>query len=138
MSAHTSMIRLREEEVEFIAIRAQGAGGQNVNKVSNAIHLRFNIAASSLPEDIKARLLALRDQRISSDGVVVIKAQQHRSLERNKDDALVRLRELIAQAAFTPEPRRPTKPTRSSQKKRVESKVRRGLVKLQRGRVSDH
>ena len=125
-------------EVEFIAIRAQGAGGQNVNKVSNAIHLRFNIAASSLPEDIKARLLALRDQRISSDGVVVIKAQQHRSLERNKDDALVRLRELIAQAAFTPEPRRPTKPTRSSQKKRVESKVRRGLVKLQRGRVSDH
>jgi ribosome-associated protein len=132
------MIRLREEEVEFIAIRAQGAGGQNVNKVSNAIHLRFNIAASSLPEDIKARLLALRDQRISSDGVVVIKAQQHRSLERNKDDALVRLRELIAQAAFTPEPRRPTKPTRSSQKKRVESKVRRGLVKLQRGRVSDH
>ena len=132
------LIRLREEEVEFIAIRAQGAGGQNVNKVSNAIHLRFNIAASSLPDELKSRLLTLRDQRISTDGVVVIKAQQHRSLERNKDDALVRLRELIAQAAFTPEPRRPTKPTRSSQKKRVESKVRRGLVKLQRGRVSDH
>lgn len=138
MSVHTPPIRLREEEVEFIAIRAQGAGGQNVNKVSNAIHLRFNIAASSLPDEIKARLLTLRDQRISSDGVVVIKAQQHRSLERNRDDALVRLRELVAQAAFTPEPRRPTKPTRSSQKKRVESKVRRGLVKLQRGRVSDH
>jgi ribosome-associated protein len=130
-------IRLREEEVEFIAIRAQGAGGQNVNKVSNAIHLRFNIAASSLPDELKSRLLTLRDQRISTDGVVVIKAQQHRSLERNKDDALVRLRELIAQAAFTPEPRRPTKPTYSSQKKRVESKVRRGLVKLQRGRVND-
>ena len=138
MSAHPPLIRLREEEVEFIAIRAQGAGGQNVNKVSNAIHLRFNIAASSLPDEIKTRLLTLRDQRISTDGVVVIKAQQHRSLERNRDDALVRLRELIAQAAFTPVPRRPTKPTRSSQKKRVESKVRRGLVKLQRGRVSDH
>ncbi len=137
MSAHTPLIRLREEEVEFIAIRAQGAGGQNVNKVSNAIHLRFDIAASSLPDAIKSRLLTLRDQRVSSDGVVVIKAQQHRSLERNRDDALVRLRELIAQAAFTPEPRRPTKPTRSSQKKRVESKVRRGLVKLQRGRVSE-
>jgi len=138
MSAHPPPIRLREEEVEFIAIRAQGAGGQNVNKVSNAIHLRFDIAASSLPDAIKSRLLTLRDQRVSSDGVVVIKAQQHRSLERNRDDALVRLRELIAQAAFTPEPRRPTKPTRSSQKKRVESKVRRGLVKLQRGRVSEH
>ena len=133
----TPLIRLREEEVEFIAIRAQGAGGQNVNKVSNAIHLRFNIAASSLPDELKERLLTLRDQRVSSEGVVVIKAQQHRSLERNRDDALVRLRELIAQAAFTPGPRRATKPTRSSQKKRVESKVRRGLVKLQRGRVSD-
>ena len=138
MPANTPIIRLREEEVEFIAIRAQGAGGQNVNKVSNAIHLRFDIAASSLPDDLKTRLLSLRDQRVSSEGIVVIKAQQHRSLERNRDDALVRLRELIAQAAFTPEPRRPTKPTRSSQKKRVESKVRRGLVKLQRGRVSDH
>ena len=138
MSAHPPLIRLREEEVEFIAIRAQGAGGQNVNKVSNAIHLRFDIAASSLPDEFKSRLLSMRDQRVSSDGVVVIKAQQRRSLERNKDDALVRLRELIAQAALTPEPRRPTKPTRSSQKKRVESKVRRGLVKLQRGRVSEH
>jgi ribosome-associated protein len=133
----TPLIRLREEEVEFTAIRAQGAGGQNVNKVSNAIHLRFNIAASSLPDEIKARLLTLRDQRISTDGVVVIKAQQHRSLERNRDDALVRLRELIAQAAFTPVTRRPTRPTRSSEKKRVESKVRRGVVKLLRGRVSE-
>ncbi|MBU0750778.1 MAG: aminoacyl-tRNA hydrolase [Gammaproteobacteria bacterium] len=128
---------LREEEVEFIAIRAQGAGGQNVNKVSNAVHLRFDIGASSLPEAIKARLLQLSDQRISSDGVVVIKAQAHRSLERNTADALVRLREMIAQAAFVQPPRRPTKPTKSSQRKRVDSKVQRGQVKSLRGRVTD-
>jgi len=128
---------LNENEVEFIAIRAQGAGGQNINKVSNAVHLRFDVAASSLPEAIKGKLLALRDQRISSDGIVVIKAQKHRSLERNREDGLVRLRELIASAAFVPPPRRPTKPTRSSQRKRVESKVKRGQVKLQRGRVSE-
>ena len=126
---------LREDEVEFIAIRAQGAGGQNVNKVSNAIHLRFVIASSSLPDEIKQRLLQLRDQRVSADGVVVIKAQAHRSLERNRVDALTRLRELIARAAFVPVVRRPTKPSRSAQKKRVESKVRRGLVKVLRGRV---
>ena len=126
---------LREDEVEFIAIRAQGAGGQNVNKVSNAIHLRFVIASSSLPDEIKQRLLQLRDQRVSADGVVVIKAQSHRSLERNRVDALTRLRELIARAAFVPVVRRPTKPSRSAQKKRVESKVRRGLVKVLRGRV---
>ncbi len=128
---------LREDEVEFVAIRAQGAGGQNVNKVSNAIHLRFDIGASSLPDAIKERLLSLRDQRISSDGVVVIKAQQFRSLERNSEEALARLRELIAKAAFTPRLRRPTKPTRSSQRKRVDSKVKRGQVKALRGRVSD-
>ena len=132
---HSAQVMLREDEVEFIAIRAQGAGGQNVNKVSNAIHLRFAIAASSLPEAIKERLLQLRDQRVSADGVVVIKAQSHRSLERNRIDALTRLRELIARAAFVPVARRPTKPTRSAQKKRVESKVRRGLVKVLRGRV---
>ena len=125
---------LREDEVEFIAIRAQGAGGQNVNKVSNAIHLRFAIASSSLPDEIKERLMQLRDQRVSADGVVVIKAQSHRSLERNRVDALTRLRELIARAAFVPVVRRPTKPSRSAQKKRVESKVRRGLVKVLRGR----
>lgn len=126
---------LREEEVEFVAIRAQGAGGQNVNKVSNAIHLRFDIVASSLPDEIKTKLLQLRDQRVSADGVVVIKAQQHRSLERNRVDALTRLRELIARAAFITVVRRPTRPTRSAQKKRVESKIRRGLVKVLRGRV---
>ncbi|HRI91811.1 MAG TPA: alternative ribosome rescue aminoacyl-tRNA hydrolase ArfB, partial [Accumulibacter sp.] len=98
-------IELRESEVEFIAIRAQGAGGQNVNKVANAIHLRFDIGASSLPDEIKERLRQLRDQRISADGVVIIKAQAHRSLDRNRLDALTRLRELIARAAFTPTPR---------------------------------
>ena len=137
MPAHSPQILLQENEVEFIAIRAQGAGGQNVNKVSNAIHLRFNISASSLPDEIKAKLLQLRDQRVSADGVVVIKAQQHRSLERNRIDALTRLRELIARAAFVPVVRRPTRPTRSSQKRRLDSKLRRGLVKLSRGRIED-
>ena len=130
-------IILNENEVEFIAIRAQGAGGQNVNKVSNAIHLRFDIAASSLPPAIKEKLLVLRDQRISSDGIVVIKAQKHRSLERNREDGLVRLRELIASAAFVPITRRPTRPTRSSQRKRIDSKVKRGQIKLQRSKVSE-
>ncbi|MEI7429049.1 MAG: alternative ribosome rescue aminoacyl-tRNA hydrolase ArfB [Betaproteobacteria bacterium] len=137
MPNHSPLIHLREEEVEFIAIRAQGAGGQNVNKVSNAIHLRFAVGASSLPEEIKERLLQLRDQRVSSDGVVVIKAQQHRSLERNRIDALTRLRELIARAAVVPVIRRSTRPTRSSQKKRVDSKVKRGMVKVLRGRINE-
>jgi ribosome-associated protein len=138
MPVVTHSLTLREEEVEFIAIRAQGAGGQNVNKVSNAIHLRFDVGASSLPDEIKAKLLQLRDQRVSADGVIVIKAQQHRSLERNRIDALTRLRELIARAAFVPVVRRPTRPTRNSQRKRVDSKVRRGLVKMSRGSVDTH
>ncbi len=125
-----------EDEVEFNAIRAQGSGGQNVNKVSNAVHLRFDVQASSLPEAVKARLLALADQRVSGDGIVVIKAQGHRSLEMNKQDALARLNELVQAAAFGPTLRRPTKPTRGSQRRRVQSKVLRGQVKATRGRVT--
>jgi len=133
MSFHA--IQIPESEVQITAIRARGAGGQNINKVSNAAHLRFDIRASSLPDEIKARLLASRDQRISSEGVLVIKAQQHRSLERNREKALERLHEIVARAAHVPVTRRPTKPTRSSRKRRLEGKLRRGEVKRLRGRV---
>jgi ribosome-associated protein len=123
-----------EGEMQFSAVRAQGAGGQNVNKVSNAVHLRYDVPASSLPEAVKQRLLASADTRISREGVVVIKAQSHRSLEMNRQEAVERLTEMIAAAAHVPKARRATKPTRASQRRRVEAKVQRGQVKALRGK----
>ncbi|VXC69323.1 alternative ribosome rescue aminoacyl-tRNA hydrolase ArfB [Massilia sp. 9I] len=131
------MVEIDPAEVEFSAIRAQGPGGQNVNKVSCAVHARFDVAASSLPAAVKERLLALRDARITQEGVIVLKAQGSRSLEQNKLDALQRLQALVDRACAVPVVRRATRPTRGSQLRRLDGKTRSGRVKALRGKVSE-
>lgn len=130
-------VSIPEREIEISAIRSQGAGGQNVNKVATAIHLRFDIKASSLPDRYKEKLLTLSDHRITKDGVIVIKSQEYRSQEQNREEALQRLQVLIREAMVVPKPRMPSRPTRNSQRKRLESKSKRSHIKLMRGRVTD-
>ena len=135
--AATPLIAIDEAEVDISAIRAQGAGGQNVNKVSSAIHLRFDIPASSLPEDMKNRLLALRDKRITAEGVLVIKAQSHRTQDMNRLDAYARLQDIVQSVALAPKPRRATRPTRASKERRLEDKSQRSAIKELRGKARE-
>ena len=135
--AATPLIVIDEAEVDTSAIRAQGAGGQNVNKVSSAIHLRYDIPASSLPADVKERLLALRDKRITAEGVLVIKAQSHRTQDMNRLDAYARLQDIVQSVALAPKPRRATRPTRASKERRLQAKSQRSAIKELRGKALD-
>jgi len=132
----TQRICIPEEEIAIVAIRAQGAGGQNVNKVASAVHLRFDVQASSLPEAVRARLLRLADRRISKNGVIVIKAQEHRTFEKNREAARQRLAQLIRRSALPTKKRKPTRPSRSAARRRVDRKTRRGRVKQLRRKVA--
>jgi ribosome-associated protein len=135
--AAAPFIAIDEAEVDISAIRAQGAGGQNVNKVSSAIHLRYDIPASSLPADVKERLLALRDKRITAEGVLVIKAQSHRTQDMNRLDAYARLQDIVQSVALAPKPRRATRPTRASKERRLQAKSQRSAIKELRGKALD-